>query len=153
MPASNGRRLANTFACGAVPLSKELRIGHDLMAVDEVRDSVARFGDRYLRRVYRPAELAYCQTSVAEFEMRLAARFAAKEAAIKVLRPNGEWPPWDEIEVVRHSSGWCSIALHGSAAVLAERENVTILSCSMSHSGSYASAVVLAQSALPSGEC
>ena len=120
-----------------------LRIGNDLLAVDEVRDAVTRFGDRYLRRVFTVAELDYCRASHAEFAERLAARFAAKEAVLKVLRPVDAWPPWHQIEIVRQVGGWCEVQLTGRAAELASRDHVTILSCSLSHDSSYASAVVL----------
>lgn len=120
-----------------------LRVGNDLIAVEEVRGSIMEFGDRYLHRVFTEREIAYCQTSETSFVERFAARFAAKEAVLKILRPVDAWPPWREIEIVRHAGGWCDVRLSGSAAALAARDNVTILSCSLSHDSTYASAVVM----------
>lgn len=120
-----------------------LRVGTDLVEIVTVIESVRQFGERYLRRTYTDAELAYCHESPPEWAARLAARFAAKEAVLKVLRPEGTWPEWRNIEVVRHAHGWCDIVLHGSAATLAARHNTSIVSCSLSHEGSYANAVVL----------
>ena len=65
-----------------------LRVGTDVVAVHQVADSVARFGPRYLQRVYTDHELDSCAGSPTFRAARLAARFAAKEATIKVLRPS-----------------------------------------------------------------
>ena len=123
--------------------STAFRVGTDLVEISSIADSVVRFGDRYLARVFTDAELEYCASSEAEFVPRLAARFAAKEAVLKVLRPEGTWPAWRNIEVVRHAHGWCDIALHGAAAALADNASLRIVSCSLTHEGSYASAVVI----------
>jgi holo-[acyl-carrier protein] synthase len=75
----------------------------------------------------------------------LAARFAAKEATIKVLRPEDSTPAWKSIEVRRHPSGWCELHLTGEAARLAAAADVTDLAVSLTHDGDLAAAVVLAQ--------
>ena len=62
-------------------MSTRTRVGCDLASTAEVRESVATFGQRYLRRIYTDAELVACQGR----PERLAARFAAKEACAKVL--------------------------------------------------------------------
>ena len=93
-----------------------VRVGTDLCSVQDVADSVERYGDRYLRRVYTDHELEYCSSDPARSAERLAARFAAKEATVKVLRPNDARPDWRTIEVRRDPSGWCELSLTGSAA-------------------------------------
>lgn len=125
------------------PNAAEMRVGTDLVEISSVAESVERFGARYLSSLFTAAEVAYCSDSPPQCNARLAARFAAKEAVLKVLRPEGTWPAWRNIEVVRHPHGWCEIELHGAAAALADRNNLRIVSCSLSHEGSYASAVVL----------
>jgi holo-[acyl-carrier protein] synthase len=117
------------------------RVGIDLVAVTSVTDSVAAHGDRYLERIYTEQELADC----AGDPERLAARFAAKEAAIKVLRPGDEPLPWREIEVVRDSSGWVELRLAGRAAEQAKRERIAGLAVSVTHEAGFASAVVVAE--------
>jgi holo-[acyl-carrier protein] synthase len=85
----------------------------------------------------------------------LAARFAAKEATIKVLRPNGlpdEAVDWRSIEVRREETGWCSLRLTGEARVLAERAGVTDISVSLSHEGEMATAVVVALCSAVTGD-
>jgi holo-[acyl-carrier protein] synthase len=79
-----------------------VRVGADLAGVQQVVDSVARFGDRYLRRVYTEHEIACCPGLPSVAAAGLAARFAAKEATIKVLRPVDFQPDWRSIEITRH---------------------------------------------------
>ena len=129
----------------AVAAPPAWRVGTDLCSVPEVASSVARFGDRYLKRVYTDGELAYCLEEPTRSAERLAARFAAKEATVKVLRPEGWWPDWRTIEIRRDPGGWCELVLCGSAASLAEASGIVSLAVSVSHEGAMASAVVLAQ--------
>ncbi len=121
-----------------------VRVGTDLCSVQDVADSVERYGDRYLRRVYTDHELEYCSSDPARSAERLAARFAAKEATVKVLRPNDARPDWRTIEVRRDPAGWCELSLTGSAARQARDERIGALALSMSHDGGVANAVVVA---------
>lgn len=126
------------------PLLPSVRVGTDLIHVGTVQDSIERFGSRYLERVFTTAEIEYCQRSEADKVRRFAARFAAKEATLKVLRPDQHWLDWRTIEVIKASGGWCELKLHGPAKVLARRAAVTSLSVSLSHEDSYALAMVSA---------
>jgi len=122
----------------------DLRVGADVVSVHQVEESVARFGARYLERVYTQHELA---SSVGDSPVRaasLAARFAAKEATLKVLRPTGHQPDWRSVEVRRHASGWCTMALSGHAALLADQAGIAELAVSLTHEGDVAAAVVVA---------
>ena len=121
-----------------------LRVGADVVSVQQVQQSVDRFGSRYLERVYTPHEL---ESAVGRPPVRaasLAARFAAKEATIKVLRPVGHQPDWRSVEVRRHADGWCTMALSGHAATLADRAGIAELAVSLTHDGGVAAAVVVA---------
>lgn len=118
------------------------RVGIDLASVSEVREAVAAHGDRYLTRVYTAQELLDCGGDPA----RLAGRFAAKEAAIKVLRPGQDTAlPWSDIEVLRRPGGHVELRLGGSAAQRAQHEGLLAFSVSLSHEGDTAVAVVLAE--------
>jgi holo-[acyl-carrier protein] synthase len=119
-------------------------VGTDLCSVQAVAESVATFGDRYLRRVYTDHELEYCGADPARSAEHLAARFAAKEAVVKVLRPVDARPDWRAIEVRRDPGGWCEIALSAGAATMAREAEISSLSVSMSHEGDIANAVVVA---------
>jgi holo-[acyl-carrier protein] synthase len=121
-----------------------MRVGIDLVSVESVRSSVSAHGERYLRRVYTERELSDCTTAAGIDPERLAARFAAKEAALKVLRPEDGGVAWICIEVQRDPAGWVELALSGRAAELAEDAGVTELSLSIAHEGGYACAVVVA---------
>jgi holo-[acyl-carrier protein] synthase len=124
------------------------RVGIDLVSVAEIAESVETFGDRYLRRVFTPGELASSRAdrespwSATSIES-LAARFAAKEAVVKVLRPEGPRPEWADIEVVRHPGGWCDIRLSGRAASLADEAGIDQWAVSLTHHAALAGAVVL----------
>src|ERR1044071_392246 len=63
-----------------------LRVGVDLVRVADVASSITRFGDRYVERIFTPDERAYCDADAGRSAQRYAARFAAKEATLKVLR-------------------------------------------------------------------
>ncbi len=121
-----------------------LRVGTDVVAVHEVAASVDTFGARYLERVYTEHELKSCVGSPTVQAARLAARFAAKEATIKVLRPIGHQPDWRSVEVRRHAEGWCTMALTGHAAALADEAGIAELAVSLTHEGDIAAAVVVA---------
>jgi holo-[acyl-carrier protein] synthase len=121
-----------------------LRVGADVVSIHQVEESVARFGSRYLERIYTQHEL---ESSVGRSPVRaasLAARFAAKEATLKVLRPVGHQPDWRSVEVRRHAGGWCTMALSGHAALLADQAGIAELAVSLTHEGDVAAAVVVA---------
>ena len=124
--------------------STSIRVGADLVAVDQVSDSIASFGDRYLRRIYTEQEIASCTGAPPVTSAGLAARFAAKEATLKVLRPDGHRPEWRSMEVLRHPGGWCSMSLSGHAAELAARAGIDELAVSLTHEEGMAAAVVVA---------
>jgi holo-[acyl-carrier protein] synthase len=121
-----------------------IRVGADVMAIHQVEESVARFGTRYLERIYTEHELSSCVGGSPARAASLAARFAAKEATMKVLRPVGHQPDWRSVEVRRHPEGWCTMALSGHAAVLAEEAGIEELAVSLTHEGAVAAAVVVA---------
>ena len=76
-------------------------VGIDLVRVSRVAASLAQFGERFLRRVFTEAEIAYATSSPGLTAERLAARFAAKEAAIKALGLADQGVGWRQIEVQR----------------------------------------------------
>ena len=102
-----------------------------------VEESLARFGERFLRRVFTEGEIAYATSAPALAAERLAARFAAKEAAIKALGLADQGIGWRQIEVERQASGKCRVVLHGAARAAAARAGVGALSVSLSHEGDY----------------
>lgn len=115
------------------------------MSVDTIRESIDQHAEHYLERIYTPREVADCQTPHGIDPERLAGRFAAKEATLKVLRPRDEAIPWNTIEVYRDPSGWVELQLSGQAAALADAGGVDELSLSIAHDSGFATAVVVAR--------
>lgn len=123
-----------------------LRTGIDLVSVAAVDESLHRHAERYLRRVYTAREIGDCTAADGVRSDRLAGRFAAKEAAMKVLRvAAGEAVPWTEIEVVRQPGGWVELELHGRAAELAAAAGLGEFAVSLTHENGHAAAVVVAE--------
>src|SRR5947208_3283274 len=118
-----------------------MTIGMDLIDTDEVRESLRLHGDRYLARVYTQREGEECERN----PRRLAGRFAAKEATMKLLRAGDEPLPWRSIDVHSMPGGGLAIELSGAAATLAERRGLGELSVSVTHRRSLAAALVLAR--------
>ena len=130
-----------------------LRVGVDLVRVADVAASLARFGDRYATRLFTADECAYCRAGETRAAERFAARFAAKEATVKVLRPTPhEGIDWRSIEVRQLEEGACEIVLHGEALVMAQRRGIAELSISLSHEADYATATVVARVEAPHGD-
>ena len=123
-----------------------IRVGIDLASVAAVEESIRTHAERYLERVYTPRELAECQTPTGLNAERLTARFAVKEATMKVLRPSEhDVVPWNTIEVSRSTSSSVAVELSGPAAELATERGVGGLAASLTHEADYAAAVVVAQ--------
>ncbi len=114
-------------------------IGVDIIETERVAQSIARFGDRFLNRVYTEHELAYCQGQVGS----LAARWAAKEATAKALGCGIGRVSWREIEVVGASNQRPVLRLHGAAAELAGQLGIFEFAISLSHAREYAVAFVM----------
>jgi holo-[acyl-carrier protein] synthase len=120
-------------------------VGVDLVQVGDVADSLKRFGARYTSRLFTEREIHYCSAQPHLAAERFAARFAAKEATMKVLRPAPtDALPWRSIEVQRSADGSCEIVLRDEAAALARQRGISWLSVSMSHEREYATAMVAA---------
>lgn len=122
-----------------------VRVGIDLVAADSVRDSISSHGQRYLERIYSAREVSDCSSATAVDAERLAARFAAKEAAFKVLRAGDEAISWRDVEVRRDRGGWVELMLSGKAANLAEEAGISDWALSLSHERGVAAAVVVAE--------
>jgi len=120
-----------------------VRIGIDIQSIEEVKDSLTRFGARYVGRLFTVAELAGCDLASPFAPRQLAERFAAKEAVLKMLEPTDIVPEWKDIEVFSSPHGCQEIVLSASAAQLAASRGLGALSVSFSHGGGVATAVVV----------
>ena len=112
-------------------------LGIDIIKVDRIRETIARFGDRFAARVLTPAEAAYVRGRPETF----AGRWAAKEAVSKVLGLGVRGVGWRDIEIVRLPTGQPSVHLSGRAQGRAEQLGMGRVAVSISHERDYAVAV------------
>ena len=122
-----------------------LGIGMDIVETKRIADSLERFGDRFLHRVFLEGEVAYSK-SMKFPPLHLAARFAAKEAISKAFGTGiGREIGWRDIEIVREPSGAPKVVLHGRAEEYAQKRGVKEIHVSLSHTADYgaASAVIV----------
>jgi len=112
-------------------------VGIDIIKVDRIRRTLARFGSRFSQRVLTPAEQRY----VGARPETLAGRWAAKEAVSKVLGLGVRGIGWREIEIERLPTGQPAVRLHDRAARRAEQLGMTRIALSISHEADYAVAI------------
>lgn len=120
-----------------------LDAGIDIVEIERVAAAAARFGDRFLRRVFSDDEVLDCAGRPAS----LAARFAAKEAAIKAL--GDRLIALRDVEVTQGGDGKPALRLHGRAAKVAAARGVGRVAVSLSHARHHAVAVVVLQGPAP----
>jgi holo-[acyl-carrier protein] synthase len=117
--------------------------GIDVIEIERIAQSIQRFGDRFLRRVYTDQEIAYCSSKRMSAES-FAARFAAKEAGAKALGTGiSRGVTWNEFQIERQPGGRPTLELRGRAQVLAAELGVKAVSLSLTHTGSLAMATVM----------
>jgi holo-[acyl-carrier protein] synthase len=120
-------------------------IGIDLVRVDRIAKAIARYGDRFLRRVFTPAEIAYCQARSRQGVYQFAQRFAAKEAFSKALgvglRAGGI--RWREVEILPNSMGKPEVQVSGRAREFCRQAGIKNLQLSLADEDNHAIAVVL----------
>lgn len=118
-------------------------VGVDVLNVARMAAIVQRRGEAFLRRVFTPAEIAYCMRHK-EPAPSLSARFAAKEAVIKALGVGWQHGMrWTDIEVARAPGGKPSLVLHGATAEVATAQGIRTLHLSLTHETDRAIAFVV----------
>jgi holo-[acyl-carrier protein] synthase len=117
--------------------------GIDIAEVPRIAHSIERFGSRFLGRIFTEGEIRYCDSKANRVE-RYAARFAAKEAAMKAIGTGWNCGvAWRDIEVCRLPGGRPTIAFHGKAAEFAARLGTRHIALSISHTEQFAIAQVI----------
>jgi holo-[acyl-carrier protein] synthase len=125
--------------------------GIDLVDCPRIEDMVNRHGQRFIDRVFTAAEQKYAQANRNQIE-KLAARFAAKEAVLKLLGTGWRGKiAWTEIEIVNNSAGQPEVALAGEVKKIADELGIKHISVSITHTANFAiaSAVALTKKAEP----
>jgi holo-[acyl-carrier protein] synthase len=117
--------------------------GIDIAEVERIANAIERHGDRFLERIFTPGERRYCESKANRME-RYAARFAAKEAAMKALGTGwSRGVRWQDIEICREPGGRPTIKFQGRAAEVAATLGARRISLSMSHTLAQAIAQVI----------
>ena len=117
--------------------------GVDLAEVPRIRASIERYGEKFIRRIYTPAEIAYVERKANKCE-RYAARFAAKEAGMKAIGTGWRHGvTWQDFEVANLRSGKPTLLFHGVAAGFAEKLGVKHISLSITHTAGLGMAHVI----------
>jgi len=120
-----------------------ISIGVDIIEVRRVRETIKRT-PRFAQRVFTAAEREYCESRGAVAAQHYAARFAAKEAALKALQTG--WSggiSWQDVEVTAKESGAPLILFHGRARELYELSGANAAHLSLAHTAEQAIAEVI----------
>ena len=97
-------------------MSHIIGLGLDATDIDRIADTIGRYGDRFLQRIFTDGEIAYC-TRRRVPAIHFAGRFASKEAAMKALGTgHSRGVLWRDVEVVRGAGGPPRLMFHGGAA-------------------------------------
>jgi holo-[acyl-carrier protein] synthase len=123
--------------------------GVDMIEVERIRRALERplTGERLRARVFSVGEARYCESRGVARYQSYAARFAAKEAAMKALGTGwGRGAGWRDFEVVRERGQAPRLTLSGKAALLAQRRNIRLMHLSLTHTTAHAIAYVIAES-------
>jgi holo-[acyl-carrier protein] synthase len=117
--------------------------GIDIAEVPRIAEAIARYGDRFLRKIFTEGEIRYCSSKANRVE-RFAARFAAKEAAMKALGTGwNHGVRFRDVEVSRQPGKRPTITFHGKAAEFADKLGAKNIALSLSHTAEQAIAQVI----------
>jgi holo-[acyl-carrier protein] synthase len=122
--------------------------GIDLVDFPRIEEMINRHGERFINRIFTPAEQAYADKNKSRME-KYAGRFAAKEAILKLMGTGWRGKiAWTDIEIINNSSGQPQVTLDGEVKNISEKLGITEISISITHTANFAiaSAVALAQS-------
>lgn len=125
-----------------------LGVGIDLVETDRIARALERWGDRFAERLFTRTELARAGRGRNRV-LRLAARFAAKEAVMKALGTGRRGVGWREIELYNEPSGKPGVRLVGRAARIAQAAGIVAVHVSLTHGPGYAAAIAVAEGERP----
>lgn len=106
-------------------------LGIDLVEIERIKNIVDKWGEHFLNKIFTSAEIEYCQGKSASYQ-HFAARFAAKEAAVKMLGKT-RGVGWKDIEVKRNVSGRPYLLLKNKAKLIADQMGIDKLHITISH--------------------
>jgi holo-[acyl-carrier protein] synthase len=121
--------------------------GIDLVDFPRIEEMINRHGERFVNKVFTAAEQAYSQASKNGTE-KLAGRFAAKEAVLKLMGTGWRGKiAWTDIEIVNSPTGQPVVKLSGEVEIIAAKLGIKHISVSITHTANFAiaSAVAVAE--------
>jgi|TARA_B110000263_G_scaffold127416_1_gene110860 holo-[acyl-carrier protein] synthase len=116
-----------------------LLTGIDIIEIYRIKDVCKKYPNRFLNKIFTKQEISYCKGRYPQ----IAARFATKEAVMKLLGTGIRGVPWKSIEVYRARGQAPQVILHGNAKIKAEQLGINEIALSISHSRNYAVASVV----------
>lgn len=118
--------------------------GTDIVKVDRIKDSIEKYGETFIKKIYTDEEINYCESRrMCKYES-YAARFAAKEATYKAICSNKNFDAsWRDVEICKYESGKPFIKLHGEIEKIAEQKNIKNIDVTLSHENEFAIACVV----------
>ena len=122
--------------------------GIDLVDCPRIEQMIQRHGKRFVKRVFTAGEQAYAEKNKNEVE-KLAGRFAAKEAVLKLVGTGWRGKiAWTDIEIINNAAGQPEVTLSGEVEKIADNLGIKHISVSITHTANFAiaSAVALTQS-------
>ena len=128
---------AESAAPSIQPPAGTTELGIDIIRVERIRRTMARFGERFARRILTPGEQRYVRNRPGT----MAGRWAAKEAVSKVLGLGVRGIGWRDIEIERLPTGQPAVRLSGRAAARADQLGMERIAVSISHEDEYAVAI------------
>ncbi len=118
-----------------------LGVGIDIIEIDRIKESVDKFGERFLNKIYTESELEYCLSKSSKYQ-HLAARFAAKEAVYKALTTGWhEIATWQDIEIFNEDNGMPKVKFKGKLESFLSKDKS--LKISISHSRDYVACIAI----------
>ncbi len=118
--------------------------GIDLVDFPRIEEMVERHGDRFLNRVFTQTEQAYAESNKNSTE-KLAGRFAAKEAILKLVGTGWRGKiAWTDIEVINNLTGQPEVTLRGEVKKIADQLGINHVSVSITHTANFAIASAVA---------
>ncbi len=118
--------------------------GIDLVDCPRIEAMVARHGERFIQRIFTAAEQAYAEANKNKLE-KLAGRFAAKEAILKLMGTGWRGKiAWTDIEIINNSSGQPEVTLGGEVEKIADKLGIKHISVSITHTANFAIASAVA---------
>ena len=123
-------------------------IGIDVVEIDRIEESIEKFGDKFLNRIFTAEERSYCDSQKRP-HVNYAARFAVKEAIAKSFGTGiGKELSWLDMTILRAPSGEPSVVFSGAGKIFMETKNIVSVKISLTHAKQYAAANAIAMCGL-----